>query len=212
LGEPYADPFVVGVGGSVVPAWQSGRPTWFPSEFDWVVGCSHRGLPTQLAPVRNPIGANMSFRTSAIRAAGGFATHMGRVGVTPLGCEETELAIRIARRQPQVRILHEPDAVVRHHVPATRARWAYFRARCWSEGLSKAEVARMADPRQALAAERVYATRTLPLGVLGGLREAVARGRLVAAARSLAIIAGLAVTASGYAVGRARSFRNQPNV
>ena len=44
--EGYADPRVLAVGGRTVPIWASGRrPAWFPEEFDWVVGCTYRGLP-----------------------------------------------------------------------------------------------------------------------------------------------------------------------
>lgn len=206
LCRPYADRAVMGVGGRVVPAWQAGRPTWFPDEFDWVVGCSHRGLPTGPATIRNPIGANMSFRTGALRDAGGFTTHIGRLGTRPFGCEETEAAIRIARRHPGTRIAYQPAAVVRHHVPPTRATVHYFRTRCWSEGLSKAEVARLTTVRQAVEVERRYATRTLPRGVLAGVVEAVRHARPAAAARAAMIIAGLAVTTAGYAAGRLKSF------
>ena len=52
--------------------------------------------------------------------------------------------------------------VVHHLVPPERARWRYFRQRCWSEGLSKAEVARLAGPRRALQSENQYVTRTIP--------------------------------------------------
>src|SRR5512133_2496292 len=34
----YADPQVMGVGGRILPKWLSGRPAWFPAEFEWVVG------------------------------------------------------------------------------------------------------------------------------------------------------------------------------
>jgi glycosyltransferase involved in cell wall biosynthesis len=202
LCRPYADPAVIGVGGHVVPAWQTGRPSWFPAEFDWVVGCSHRGLPTGPASIRNPIGANMSFRTSALRDVGGFTTHIGRFGAQPFGCEETEAAIRIARRHPGTRIAYQPHAVVRHHVPPARATLRYFRARCWSEGLSKAEVARLTTAQQAVEVERRYATRTLPRGVLACVGEAVRHARPAAAARAAMIIAGLAITTAGYAAGR----------
>ena len=44
--DPYSDPRVLAVGGRAVPVWSSGRrPDWFPEEFDWVVGCTYRGLP-----------------------------------------------------------------------------------------------------------------------------------------------------------------------
>ncbi|MCB1336750.1 MAG: glycosyltransferase family 2 protein, partial [Maritimibacter sp.] len=63
LAEHYGDPRLIGVGGRAVPIWPGGaRPGWFPEEFDWVVGCTHRGSPEDLAEVRNLIGCNMSFR------------------------------------------------------------------------------------------------------------------------------------------------------
>jgi glycosyltransferase involved in cell wall biosynthesis len=49
----FADPRVVGAGGRVEPLWESGRPAWFPPEFDWAVGASYRGMPEHPGPVRN---------------------------------------------------------------------------------------------------------------------------------------------------------------
>ena len=43
----YHNPAVIGVGGAIGPLWQTQRPGWFPTEFDWVVGCTYRGMPTQ---------------------------------------------------------------------------------------------------------------------------------------------------------------------
>lgn len=63
---------VVGVGGYAKPIWARGRPAWFPPEFDWVVGCSHAGLPQQTSEVRNLIGANMAFRRDVFSSVGGF--------------------------------------------------------------------------------------------------------------------------------------------
>ncbi len=77
LAACYADPAVVGVGGKIAPLWETRRPSWFPEEFDWVVGCTYRGMPTSNAPVRNVIGANMSIRRSALIAAGGFHEALG---------------------------------------------------------------------------------------------------------------------------------------
>jgi glycosyltransferase involved in cell wall biosynthesis len=201
----YADPGVIGVGGLVVPAWATGRPRWFPPEFDWVVGCSYTGLPVTTAQVRNPIGANMSFRREPILTVGGFATTIGRVGADALGCEETELSIRLARRFPGTRILHEPTAVVHHHVPAERARWVYFRRRCWAEGISKAEVSRLAGPRQALATERAYVLRTVPAGAAKDLAAALRHRTPTRLARAAVSLAGVTVTATGYLTRRVRT-------
>jgi hypothetical protein len=158
-----------------------------------------------VAEIRNPIGANMAFRRSALRNAGGFIEGIGRVGTVPLGCEETELAIRVRRITGGV-VLHLPDARVSHRVTASRVTSRYFLSRCWSEGLSKALVAAEAGPDAALASERAYAARTLPRGVARAIRDA-ARGDGSGLGRAAAIVAGLAVTATGYARGRRAALR-----
>src|SRR4051794_18362617 len=155
---PYRDPEVIGVGGSIEPLWPAERPRFIPYEFDWVVGCTYRGLPTTTSPVRNLIGANMSLRRDVFEAVGGFSTDVGRVGTRPVGCEETELCIRAGRQLPGTRLVYVPAARVRHRVSDDRARWRYFRARCWSEGLSKAVVSRHAGRSDSLSSERAYVT------------------------------------------------------
>jgi GT2 family glycosyltransferase len=201
LTEPFSDPAVIGTGGIAAPAWESAPPSWLPEEFHWVVGCSYRGLPQHRAQIRNPIGANMAFRRSVIEQAGGFTDGIGRVGGTPLGCEETEFSIR-ATRATGGRIMHEPLATVDHLVPEERVRLSYFFHRCWAEGISKAIVSRLAGADAALASEKTYTTRTLPLGMLVALRDGF-RGDLGGFARAAAIAAGFTVTVAGYARGRA---------
>jgi glucosyl-dolichyl phosphate glucuronosyltransferase len=203
LVRPYANPHVVGVGGHVIAEWEGGRPAWFPREFDWVVGCSYVGQPTDTSVVRNPIGANMSFRRQALVAAGGFSAEVGRVGTRPTGCEETEVSIRLARRDPASVIMLEPRAIVGHHVPRDRGRWSYFWRRCWAEGVSKASVSRLADQRAALSSERSYVLHALPRGAALGVADAARRRDVGGAGRALAIGAGLAVTASGFVLGKA---------
>jgi glycosyltransferase involved in cell wall biosynthesis len=200
LRAPYADDRVYGVGGMAKPRWLGGRPAWFPEEFLWVVGCSHRGLPSSLQPVRNLIGANMSFRKAAFDHVGGFAEHMGRIGERLHGCEETEFSIRLTKTNPAAIILYEPDSQVEHHVASQRATLSYFVRRCWAEGLSKAEVSRRVGSSSALSAERYYTSRVLPKGIWTGLHDS-ATGDLWGAARSAAMMLGLAATAAGYCVG-----------
>lgn len=152
----YDDPRVMAVGGRTLPAWASGRrPAWFPEEFDWVVGCTYRGLPPGRVPVRNVLGGNASFRRTAFDAAGGFATGIGRDGDRrPLGGEETELCIRLSQALPEAILLIDDRAVIHHKVPAARERFGYFRTRVYAEGLSKALVARSVGPQKGLESER----------------------------------------------------------
>lgn len=197
--EAYGeDPDVLGAGGLVEPNWQWRRPPWFPREFDWVVGCSYLGLPTETAPVRNFIGANMSFRREVF-ISGGFRHDLGRIGTRPLGGEETELCIRAVREHPGGRLVYEPAASVRHNVTPGRATWAYFRARCYAEGLSKAAVSRHAGADAALASERAYVTRTIPAGLVRPLRPGPDRTH---PATALALLVGVLWTTAGYGVGR----------
>lgn len=195
---PYADPAVIGVGGALEPLWATGRPAWFPDEFNWVVGCTYRGMPTQPAAVRNFIGANMSFRREAFERVG-FNTAIGHVGHRAIGGSDPDFCIRAARAFPDRVLLYQPTARVHHRAHAGRARWSYFRARCYLEGLSKAMVRRDLGST-VLATERSYTMRTLPSGVLRGLSDAAA-GDVHGVRRAAAIIAGLAFTATGFTVG-----------
>jgi GT2 family glycosyltransferase len=201
LTAAYADPRVVGTGGVVLPRWVDRRPRWLPDEFLWVVGCTYRGVAERAVEIRNPIGASMSLRRDAGLRAGGFSAGLGRVGRTPLGCEETELSIRLCRRTPGAVVVQAPTAVVDHEVVPERARWSYYLARCWSEGLSKAVVARLVGAGDGLSAERRYVTRTLPSGFARALAEA-ARGDAGGLLRAGALLAGVGVTAAGYLRGR----------
>jgi len=202
LCEPYDDPRVLGVGGAILPRWEHADTRWFPAEFNWVVGCSYAGLPQRPAPVRNLIGCNMSFRAEPLRALGGFRHEIGRVGTRPLGCEETELCIRLAQRWPGSLLIHQPRAVVRHHVPAGRTSWRYFRSRCYAEGLSKARVTRLVGARAGLASERRHAAAVLPAATLRALSAGVL-GDPAGFARAGAIVAGFTITTAGYLVGAA---------
>ena len=195
----FADPVVQVVGTEVAPRWAGGRPpAWFPAEFGWVVGCGYRGLPTEPAPVRNPIGASMAIRRAAFAEVGGFSEVVGRIGALPVGCEETEFCIRLARRHPRA-VVFDPRTRVDHLVPADRQRLRYFLSRCYHEGRSKRAVAAMTGAGDALAAERRYVRVVLPLGVARGLAGALREpsGLL----RAGAILTGLTVTVLGYLAG-----------
>lgn len=201
LSEGFSDPEILGVGGAVQPLWLSHESSWFPAEFYWVVGCTYRGMPAQAGIIRNPIGANMSFRREVFDAVGGFHSEIGRVGKRPLGCEETELAIRAKQFWPLKRFLYQPRAKVFHRVPRNRTSWRYFCSRCYFEGISKALVSRYVGAKDGLASERAYTLRVLPRGVGRGLIDAFFHRDLSGLGRAGAIICGLALTAAGYCRG-----------
>ncbi|NTW29256.1 MAG: glycosyltransferase [Coriobacteriia bacterium] len=197
----YDDDRVLAVGGKIDPIWETTQPRWMPEEFYWVFGCSYVGMPQDRSPVRNIIGANMSFRRDVLLETGGFSAELGRTADQPLGCEETEVCIRAQRLRPDGLILLDPAARVGHRVPDTRSRWSYFWARCYGEGISKARLARALGQQDGLSSERRQVLRVLPAGVVRNLGAALTGKDIWGFARAFAIVGGLAVTAAGYVTG-----------
>lgn len=192
-----SDGRLVAAGGSILAWWEVEEPAWFPAEFGWVVGCDYIGLPPNMMPIRNPIGASMAVRRRPTAAVGGFSHELGRVNDLPAGCEETELSIRLREAHPDAHIVRLTAAVVDHLVPADRGRIGYFTRRCYHEGRSKAILARAVGGQPALSTERSYVTHTLVAGVGRYLRQGLggsADGWLKAAAIAL----GLGCTTYGF--------------
>jgi glycosyltransferase involved in cell wall biosynthesis len=198
----YDDHDVLAVGGRVEPQWEAGRPAYFAEELDWIVGCTHRGMPKVAAEVRNVIGANMSFRSEVLDGVGGFNTSLGRQNSLPLGCEETEICIRAVIGTPGARVVYEPDALVRHFVPEQRGTLNYMLRRAWSEGISKAQVSQIVGHKRALGPERRYVRQVLPRAVASGILGWLRGNDPAGLARAMTVIAVLAVTSFGYVRGR----------
>jgi glycosyltransferase involved in cell wall biosynthesis len=201
----YEDPRVIGVGGQIEPLYLKRRPTWFPEEFEWVVGCTYRGLPETVATVRNLIGCNMSFRREVLELTGGFQTGVGRIGKLSVGREddETELCIRSSQMIRGGKLLYDPKARVRHRVPPERASWRYLFQRCYSEGLSKAQLAHLVGASDGLSSEWHYTLRTLPQGMVRGFVDFMTMRDPGGFGRMVAILAGFSATAFGYIIAKA---------
>jgi glycosyltransferase involved in cell wall biosynthesis len=202
IARAHSDPAVLGTGGLIEPRWPGRGPDWMPPELHWVVGCSYRGLPVAEAPIRAPIGANMSFTRAAVDAVGGFQEDLGRLRRVPISCDDTDLSIRAQRAHPGGRVMFLPDARAHHAVPPPRTTWRYLRWRCWAEGRAKAELSRSAGLDLGLADERRYVARVLPAAFVRGLLDA-ARGDRAGLGRAAAIVAALALTSAGYLYGLA---------
>jgi glucosyl-dolichyl phosphate glucuronosyltransferase len=176
-------------GGWSVPEFQAGTPRWFPEELLWTVGGSYAGLPTRRAIVRNVFGGCALFSTEVLRRLGGFDVTLGRKGDGSEGGEEAEFCVRAAQQDPTARFVHEPTAVIRHHVPASRARPRYVLGRCLEEGRSKGRVARLRGVRS-LTSESSFVAG-LPLAAVRHLVS----GRPTAA---LMLLLGVLAAATGY--------------
>jgi GT2 family glycosyltransferase len=212
LMTPLDDANVVGVGGRLEPDWFSQRPRWFAPEFDWVVGASYRGMPEQVAPIRNVWSGNMAIRREVFDAIGGFRLSFGKTGARSRP-EDTDLCLRASTDREGTYWVFQPEALAYHKVPASRERFWFFVRRCFAEGQGKADLGALVDRRAAISSEMVYARKVLPKGVAVGVAE-LFRGDPMGAARSGVILIGLAAATAGMTTGRlmqqSRSYR-RPN-
>ncbi|MGN6607517.1 MAG: glycosyltransferase family 2 protein [Jatrophihabitans sp.] len=206
LVAPFASPQVVGTGGHVRPGWSAAAPRWFPVEFAWVVGATHRGFAPADGRVRNVWAENMAVRREAFDAVGGFRTGFGKLG-NHSRPEDTDLCIRMAATDGEWRYVER--AAVVHHVPPERSTFGFFVRRCYHEGRGKAELSDLLGTTGALTTERRYTTVVLPTGVLRECADAVRRPRSGAALRAGAIVLGLAATVWGYLAGRVAAARGR---
>ncbi len=201
LTSPLADPRIVGVGGWILPHWPGEVPNWFPETFYWILGCSYAGLPQTNSSIRNAIGANMAIRRKVFELVGGFAEGIGRLNLIPLGCEETEIAIRYTAAYPDERFVMNREAVVHQVIPASRLTWHYFWSRCWSEGLSKAAVAYLVGFDSGLSAERRHLARAIPTEFVQTFRRIFVQPR-DAIFRLGLLLVGTTCAASGFVWGK----------
>jgi glycosyltransferase involved in cell wall biosynthesis len=208
LGSCFADPMTVGAGGALIPRWTNGTPGWFPGEFYWVFGCSYSGLPSRIAPIRNPIGASMAVRTEVLRGIGGFRECDGSLlpreirsrGVVRAGGnvpDDTDLAIRVRQRWPRSVWLYQPAAKAHHTVTPERASLGYFIRRSFEEGAGKARLATMVGARDGLSSERRHLIAVLPRAVARGLRDTL-HGDRNGGLRAAVIVIGTACSAAGF--------------
>ena len=150
-------------GGRAVPLFPADRrPRCCRRSCGGSSGCTYTGQPEARADVRNVMGCAMAFRRDVFDRVGGFAEDIGRVGTLPLGCEETELCIRIRQHDPHARVVFEPAAVVDHRVGAARTTWRYLVRRNLAEGVSKALVSDNVGSADALETERAYVRHGAP--------------------------------------------------
>ncbi|MGG5811208.1 glycosyltransferase family 2 protein [Falsiroseomonas sp. CW058] len=130
----------VALGGRILPAWEAPLPAWWPATLRGVltivewdgVGEEGRDLPPGVAVY----GANMAFRTSALREVGGFPEELGRVGDRLLSGEEVEVLDRLRARGG--RAFYDGSVTVRHSIQRDRLRPGWLLSRLHWQGATDA--------------------------------------------------------------------------
>lgn len=179
-------------------------------------------MPVHQAPIRKVIGANMTIRKQVLTTVGGFRAHFGcnhsdSKGVflqktkkqSPLsyllkhsaGGEETELCLRVTQYISNGLWVYTPKAIVYHSIASHRKCWSYFLWRCYDEGLSKSQIVKLHELRNALVSERIYVYKTLPLGIARYILKALLYRNITYLMCATAIMIGFSCTVIGYVIG-----------
>jgi len=203
LTDPFQSPNVVAVGGRAIPIWHNRtRPSWFPEEMDWIVGCTYKGLPLKGNEIRNVPGCNMAFTRNIFDRVGFFRTDLGGIRDTPRGGEEAELCLRIKHQIPDALILYEPNATIYHKAPLYRSRLRYLIRRSYNEGFYKSSVEKLTSTSvlqtQSLSTENAYLRYLLWASIPVRFRYFYRKGSLSQAG---VILISMAATGVGYLMG-----------
>lgn len=144
--EPYENGAVAS-GGILVPLWLEKKPEWFPEEFYWMVGATHKGFPEKKTEIRNTFGSNLSFKKDVFDSVGGFREEYGVKGKGQFQGEETELCDRIRKKYGRG-VIYNPDAVVYHKVFKHRIKLSFLIKRAFWQGYSKAIIEKESEIRE----------------------------------------------------------------
>ena len=118
------------VAGRILPIWEAPPPSWMSPALYGVLAIPDNGvarLPITADDASGvmPIGANMAVRAEVIARIGGLRTDLGKLEGSLRTGEDHEFFLRLL--QAGCRGTYEPDALVRHLVPASRLHRGYFR-------------------------------------------------------------------------------------
>jgi glycosyltransferase involved in cell wall biosynthesis len=138
-------PDLSALGGPVDLETEIPIPGWLTTELQqYLARCDFGPTPRVLTLPDYPVGANMAFRTSDLRDAGGFSDGLGHVLGKLRGCEEAAAFIQLARLGAQVR--YEPTFRVRHRIPTHRLTRGFLMRRLFGEGCSRVALTRLVGP------------------------------------------------------------------
>lgn len=127
------------VGGRILPLWDKPRPRWFPASHEFLLPVFDPG--GDLAPFPQPslpMTVNLAVDRNVIVRIGGFHEEVGpRTGWRVSG-EDSHFAWKAI--EAGIPIYYQPEAVVRHRVPANRMSRRFLLGRCWREGISLLDI------------------------------------------------------------------------
>jgi glycosyltransferase involved in cell wall biosynthesis len=117
--------------GRAVPVWEKAAPRWFSPRFNKYFALLDYGpRPFVVADMRTPFyGVNHAWRQEALLALGGYREDLGLYGNR--GGVGNDLDLLERALAAGLRAVYNPDACVRHIIPAERCGKAHQRRKVW---------------------------------------------------------------------------------
>lgn len=126
------------VGGKIEPLWEPERPSWYPTEREFLLGIYDIGEEIRPFPDTDlPIGANFCILRSAFERLGGFDERLGfnlRRKHSMIAGEDSLIALRI--KEAGYLIYYQPKSKVYHHISSAKLTKKYFLKRHFWEGVT----------------------------------------------------------------------------
>lgn len=159
LVDTYEKSDAISVGGKVLPVWVSGKPDYFPEELYWLVGVTEDSFLERedVVEVRNTFGVNMSFKREVFEKIGLFNEKLGfaKRGTSYMQGAEPEFALRMKNKLGQG-VIYNPEAIVYHKIPPSKAKPRILIRRSFYQGYSKALLRKLSLSPETLTTEKSY--------------------------------------------------------
>lgn len=130
-------PAPVGVGGKILPWYESSPPIWFSDELETRTWGDEAGFLKPPGCAYGFSGSNMAFPRRILDRFGGFSTGFGMVGDKLRMGEDTEFFFRLYKNG-KGKFWYDPKIQVKHFTPTTKFYLSYRLKRSYVAGTSHA--------------------------------------------------------------------------
>lgn len=115
--------------GKVEPEWETTQPDWFTPKFRGMFALIDLGGEPRTITESHIVGfnVNMAFKKSLVEKVGPYRTDIGSGRMA--GGDDIDLFQRAHRKD--IAIAYQPEAVVRHFIPANRCTKSFYRSYTW---------------------------------------------------------------------------------
>ena len=207
LVNTYQELDAMAVGGKILPIWLPGKPAYFPEELYWLVGVTHKGFAEdKVVEVRNAFGPNMSFKREVFEKAGLFNENLGfsKQGTSYIQAGEAEFSLRMTSKFG-VGVIHNPEAIVHHKIPVSKARIKLLLKRSFYQGYSKVLLEKWGPSAGSISTEKTHLKDLLLKYIPERIKRVLIGPNRVAQVKQLSVlIASIMAVGLGFVHGHIR--------